>query len=166
MSDTIQSKLGKTYVRSDIDEAALLSEINTLKKQGANSRCAECSATPTAWASVSLGVFICTKCAQVHRSLGAHISKVKSCMGTYEWCPDEVAAMKAVGNEKANQIYGVAPPPVKPLDHSMGGDLFNRAKNRYEKKMYASATPPAQKSAPPPTQQSGGIVWECKDEDW
>eukprot|EP00662_Eupelagonemidae_sp_cell21_P029379 gene29379-64544_t len=27
---------------------------------------------------------------QVHRNLGAHLSKVKSCMGTYIWCPDEV----------------------------------------------------------------------------
>ena len=36
----------------------------------------ECRASPTTWASVSLGVFVCMDCAQVHRNLGAHISKV------------------------------------------------------------------------------------------
>jgi len=32
----------------------------------------------TEWASYNLGVFLCEACAQVHRSLGSHISKVKS----------------------------------------------------------------------------------------
>ena len=162
MSDVIISKLGKTYRCSEIDEASLLSEINTIKKQGNNNRCSECNATPTSWASVSLGVFFCTKCAQVHRALGAHISKVKSCMGTYKWCPDEVSVMKKIGNEKANQIYGTAPDAKKPLDHSMGGDLFQRATNRYEKKIYVGSIP-AVPSAPT---KSGNTVWECIDEDW
>jgi len=32
----------------------------------------------TEWASYNLGLFLCELCAQVHRSLGSHISKVKS----------------------------------------------------------------------------------------
>ena len=38
--------------------------------------CRLCSGTE--WASYNLGVFLCEACAQVHRSLGSHISKVKS----------------------------------------------------------------------------------------
>ena len=32
----------------------------------------------TEWASYNIGLFLCELCAQVHRSLGSHISKVKS----------------------------------------------------------------------------------------
>ena len=69
----------------------------------ANRECCDCTAQLTGWASLPHGVFLCIDCAQVHRNLGAHISKVKSCMGTYLWCPDELERMKAIGNEKAKK---------------------------------------------------------------
>ena len=30
------------------------------------------------WASWNLGIFICVRCAGIHRSLGSHVSKVRS----------------------------------------------------------------------------------------
>ena len=49
--------------------------------------------------------FICESCAQIHRGIGTHISKVKSCMGSYLWHPDEIENMNKYGNKKVNKIY-------------------------------------------------------------
>jgi len=43
-----------------------------------NSRCCDCSSLDTNWASVSHGTLICLECAGKHRSLGVHVSFVRS----------------------------------------------------------------------------------------
>jgi hypothetical protein len=43
-----------------------------------NERCCECNGPSPDWASLNLGIMLCQVCAGIHRSLGAHISKVKS----------------------------------------------------------------------------------------
>lgn len=42
------------------------------------------------WASWNLGVFLCIRCAGIHRNLGVHISKVKS-VNLDTWTPEQVA---------------------------------------------------------------------------
>lgn len=68
-------------------------------------RCAECGDAGTTWASVNLGVFLCVHCADVHRAVGTHISKVKGCSGTYLWGPDEIHQMQELGNAAAEARY-------------------------------------------------------------
>ena len=58
------------------------------------------------WAVVNLGIFVCVRCASLHRGVGTHVSKVKGLSGTYLWGPDEVERMKAIGNAKAAEVYG------------------------------------------------------------
>lgn len=41
-----------------------------------NKYCADCEAKQPRWASWNLGVFLCIRCAGLHRNLGVHISKV------------------------------------------------------------------------------------------
>jgi len=43
-----------------------------------NRVCAECSNVNPEWCSVNLGVLMCIECSGAHRSLGTHVSKVKS----------------------------------------------------------------------------------------
>merc|ERR1711988_1042068 len=102
------SKLGGIYPKADIEKNDTKSHqtLKRLTRCGENKYCSECGASGTCWASVNIGVFVCMRCSQVHRSLGAHISKVKSCMGTYLWAPDELDAMRSGGNEWARRVYG------------------------------------------------------------
>jgi len=66
-----------------------IAELKQLLQREGNRVCADCQDTspggrPT-WASVSLGVFICMRCAGTHRGLGAHISKVRGRIGCGGW---------------------------------------------------------------------------------
>ncbi|CAH8467477.1 unnamed protein product [Dicrocoelium dendriticum] len=48
--------------------------IQELLKDEDNKYCVDCPR----WASWNIGVFLCIRCAGIHRNLGVHISKVKS----------------------------------------------------------------------------------------
>lgn len=41
------------------------------------------------WASWNLGVFVCIRCAGIHRNLGVHISRVKS-VNLDQWTPEQI----------------------------------------------------------------------------
>lgn len=41
------------------------------------------------WASWNLGVFMCIRCAGIHRNLGVHISRVKS-VNLDQWTPEQI----------------------------------------------------------------------------
>lgn len=56
------------------------------------------------WASTNLGIFLCQRCAGIHRSLGTHISKVKSIDLDY-WTDDLVHTMAVIGNANAQRVY-------------------------------------------------------------
>ncbi|KAG5490524.1 hypothetical protein JKF63_00644 [Porcisia hertigi] len=78
--------------------------VERLCAQYPNNVCADCGETGTRWASVNHGVFVCIRCSGVHRSLGVHISKVKS-TNMDRWFLAEVRLMEAIGNTKAKALY-------------------------------------------------------------
>ena len=41
------------------------------------------------WASWNLGVFMCIRCAGIHRNLGVHVSRVKS-VNLDSWTPEQI----------------------------------------------------------------------------
>ncbi len=139
---TTRSKLGGVYPTSTINamDKEAHATLKQLRALPGNKECAECKTSPSTWASVTLGVFVCMDCAQVHRNLGAHISKVKSCMGTYLWCPDELERMKEIGNARAWALYTGGAPPGTVIDKPASGSKFEErdrfARDKYEAKKW------------------------------
>jgi stromal membrane-associated protein len=78
--------------------------ISELLALESNSLCADCKKKVAKWASTTLGIFICIDCSGIHRSLGTHISFVRSCT-LDTWSPEQVRFMAAVGNRLANDYW-------------------------------------------------------------
>ena len=72
--------------------------------QGSNALCADCAQPNPDWASINLGLFICLNCSGIHRSLGTHVSKVRSTT-LDQWEPELIALSRELGNEVANNIF-------------------------------------------------------------
>lgn len=70
-----------------------------IKALPGNDRCMECGMKSPQWASVSFGTVFCLECSGVHRSLGVHISFVRS-IAMDSWNDSQLNLMKAGGNGK------------------------------------------------------------------
>ena len=77
------------------------------------------SRTDPTWASINIGVLLCIECSGIHRSLGVHISKVRS-VTLDAWEPEVLRVMTKIGNTIANSIleYTVPAGMVKPVTNS------------------------------------------------
>ncbi|KJZ76295.1 hypothetical protein HIM_04377 [Hirsutella minnesotensis 3608] len=120
-----------------------------------NNRCADCHLPNPAWASWSLGVFLCMRCAAIHRKLGTHISKVKS-LSMDSWSNEQVDNMRKVGNVVSNQVYNPEnkrpPVPVDADEADSAMERFIRHKyiNNVASELAKPRSPLSDEGTPPP----------------
>ncbi|XP_030582611.1 arf-GAP with coiled-coil, ANK repeat and PH domain-containing protein 2 isoform X3 [Archocentrus centrarchus] len=69
-----------------------------------NACCCDCGQPDPRWASINLGITLCIQCSGIHRSLGVHLSKVRS-LTLDTWEPELLKLMCELGNKVINQIY-------------------------------------------------------------
>lgn len=88
------------------------------------------------WASWNLGVFLCIRCAGIHRNLGVHISRVKS-VNLDSWTPEQVVSLQQMGNSRARAVYEAQlPDGFRRPQTDSALESFIRAK--YEHKKYVA----------------------------
>ncbi|XP_042332913.1 stromal membrane-associated protein 1 isoform X3 [Sceloporus undulatus] len=105
-----------------------------LLREEDNKYCADCEAKGPRWASWNTGVFICIRCAGIHRNLGVHISRVKS-VNLDQWTPEQIQCMQEMGNTKARLLYEAnLPENFRRPQTDQAVEFFIR--DKYEKKKY------------------------------
>ncbi|KAI1820221.1 ArfGap-domain-containing protein [Xylaria intraflava] len=82
-----------------------------------NCWCADCgSGSKVEWVSINMGIILCIECSGIHRSLGTHISKVRSLtLDITSFTLDTVEMLLLVGNRVSNMIWEAKlDPSLKP----------------------------------------------------
>ncbi|KAJ5774133.1 Arf GTPase activating protein [Penicillium paradoxum] len=115
-----------------------------------NDRCADCDALTPGWASWNMGIFLCMRCAALHRKLGTHISKVKS-LSMDTWTAEQVDNMKSHGNLLMNKIFnprGIKPPVPTDIDESDACmERFIRQKYQHRSLEHGKPKPPSREDS-------------------
>ncbi|OCK82875.1 ArfGap-domain-containing protein [Lepidopterella palustris CBS 459.81] len=128
-----------------------------IKTVPGNDRCADCGARNPGWASWSLGIFLCMRCAALHRKLGTHISKVKS-LSMDSWNNEQVDNMKRMGNTESNRHFNARNVKAQiPIDiDEVDGAMERYIRQKYEHKAFTVDSRPG-------TRQNTGSTSSVED---
>lgn len=99
-------------------------------------RCGECGSEHPTWASWTLGIFLCGRCANIHKNVlsvngpnGRPISKVKS-LTLDKWSDDQIDNLRRIGNRKARNKWNLKRVPF-PHDDDDDGPIEEYFREKY-----------------------------------
>ncbi|XP_056269287.1 ADP-ribosylation factor GTPase-activating protein 2 [Pseudoliparis swirei] len=87
------------------NKTEILSIFKRLRSVATNKACFDCVAKSPSWASISHGVFLCIDCSGVHRSLGVHLSFIRSTELDSNWNWFQLRCMQVGGNSNATVFF-------------------------------------------------------------
>ncbi|TKR76436.1 hypothetical protein L596_017571 [Steinernema carpocapsae] len=138
---SIQAQTSEKQQHKNSRQHGERAEVQALREQPGNDRCADCGALKPDWASLNLGTLICIECSGIHRNLGAHVSRVRS-IELDEWPTENLRVMQAIGNERANRLWEHnAPRDRKPASDATQEQKKAWIKSKYEQKRFLPAVP-------------------------
>ena len=130
---------------NDPASSALLQRVRSADE--GNKLCADCGAeNKVDWCSINLGVLLCIECSGIHRSLGTHISKVRSLtLDTSVFTPDLIEILLLVGNRVSNMVWEAKLDRfLKPGAHSTREQRLHFITAKYSERTYVQPTTSSQ----------------------
>lgn len=121
----------------DGEQSALLLRVRNADE--GNRSCADCgSETKVDWCSINLGIMLCIECSGIHRSLGTHISKVRSLtLDTSVFTADMVELLLLIGNRVSNMVWEAKLDRfLKPSPHSTREQRLHFITAKYSERTY------------------------------
>ncbi|XP_023302105.2 stromal membrane-associated protein 1 [Lucilia cuprina] len=137
-----------TTSRKETERTKLIQEkcqtlLTQMLRDEDNKYCVDCDAKGPRWASWNLGVFLCIRCAGIHRNLGVHISRVKS-VNLDTWTPEQVISLQQMGNSRARAVYEAQlPDGFRRPQTDTALESFIRAKYEHKKYLAREWVPPS-----------------------
>ncbi|TMW66706.1 hypothetical protein Poli38472_014018 [Pythium oligandrum] len=135
--------MSRSAPKGQDDQVKLKKVLDELTKREENKFCADCGCRGPRWASINLGVFICIACSGIHRSLGVHLTFVRS-VNLDSWTSEQVAQMQKWGNGRAKAYYEATVPRDYriPTEHSSVREKEMWIRDKYERKRFVGRDEP------------------------
>ncbi|KAI9042219.1 putative ARF GTPase activator (Csx2) [Aspergillus affinis] len=109
-----------------------------------NNWCADCGSTSKVeWVSINLGIVLCIECSGIHRSLGTHISKIRSLtLDVNSFSNDIVEILLQIGNRVSNMVWeATLDQSQKPMETSTREQRLKFITAKYSERAFVQQLP-------------------------
>jgi len=122
----------------DVNTGEAKTKLDALRANKENTQCADCDSATPQWAVSNFGVIICIKCSGVHRSLGTHVSFVRS-LNMDVWLPAQVDQMRTNVQVNKELEYHVPELYPKPTFDSPAKERSAYITAKYKDKLFVQS---------------------------